>query len=91
VRSDSQRDEGERQSTGKISCQVRYVRRFALAHGNLPSQYPADAAAAVMNPVIGSWLVRAVEKRGDFRIWGTFRTWPSLCVMSVCWGRADFI
>jgi hypothetical protein len=29
---------------------------------------PRPVAAAVMNPVIGSLLVRAVEKRGDFRI-----------------------
>jgi hypothetical protein len=35
---------------------------ICLAHGNLPSQHPDDVLAAVMHPVIGSLLVRALEK-----------------------------
>jgi hypothetical protein len=69
VRSDSQRDEGERHSTGKISSQVRYARRFAWLMGTCIRSTQMMSSAAVMHPVIGSSLVCAVEKARRLPIW----------------------
>src|SRR5260370_33388665 len=90
VRSDSQRGEGVRQSKGKIWSQVRSVRRFVLAHGNLPSQYPDDVRRCRHDSCHRVLTRPRRRKSAATSDSGTFRTLAHKLIVSVQ-GKTDFV